>query len=282
MQPIYITDPAWRKTFPHLVAPLPDEGISGLLLRCDEFNHWESGATVAHLISTVYQSSSRPYRFNVIEPSLVHLKYLSQMLAIPISSIVATTYRSGMKALGSGGQLLLIQLSSSFRLSICPSCVEEARILMRNLILPHITICSLHHLTLQSACQCGALLRLFTRKALPFTCYTCGLDWGKLPRIQASLERIALQQQLLSYYEFFFSKGTPKLISSILRLIEKREREGCRRDIPSLDEDGRYRYADKPLHLRKILLGYVVSSLVNLNLSLADVMSYAEHWLAST
>lgn len=282
MRTIYISDPEWQETFPHRVAPLSDEWLAGLLLRCDEVNGWDSGATGAHLTSTVYQSSSRPYRINVIEPSLVHLKYLSQMLAIPISAIVATTYRSGMKALRSSGQLLLIQLNSSFQLSICPSCVEVARILRRNLILPHITICSLHHLTLQSACQCGALLRLFTRKAQPFTCYSCGLDWGRLPRIQASPERIALQQQLLSYYEFFFSKGTPNLISSILRLIEKREGEGCRRDIPSLDEDGRYRYADKPLHLREMLLGYVVSSLVSLNLSLADVMSYAEHWLAST
>ena len=36
MHDIHISDPAWRTTFPYLVAPLPNEWIAGVLLRCDE------------------------------------------------------------------------------------------------------------------------------------------------------------------------------------------------------------------------------------------------------
>jgi hypothetical protein len=49
MQTIYISDPEWQETFPHRVAPLPDEWLPGLLLRCDEVNDWDSGKTLMHL-----------------------------------------------------------------------------------------------------------------------------------------------------------------------------------------------------------------------------------------
>lgn len=44
MKPITIDDPAWYTTFPHLVEPREDEWLPGLLLHCDEVNHWQSGA----------------------------------------------------------------------------------------------------------------------------------------------------------------------------------------------------------------------------------------------
>jgi hypothetical protein len=40
MPSIHISDPAWQTTFPFLVAPYEDEWLTGLLLRCDEANHW--------------------------------------------------------------------------------------------------------------------------------------------------------------------------------------------------------------------------------------------------
>ena len=46
MQPVSITDPAWRTTFPLVVAPLAEEWLAGLLLRCDEVNRWDSGTTL--------------------------------------------------------------------------------------------------------------------------------------------------------------------------------------------------------------------------------------------
>jgi hypothetical protein len=43
MQPVLLDDPAWQTTFPHRVTPLHEEWLAGLLLRCDEVNHWASG-----------------------------------------------------------------------------------------------------------------------------------------------------------------------------------------------------------------------------------------------
>jgi len=54
MEPIYISDPAWQTTFPHLVAPLDDEWLAGLLLRCDEVNGWDSGETVSSLLRATH------------------------------------------------------------------------------------------------------------------------------------------------------------------------------------------------------------------------------------
>jgi len=56
MQPIRITEPAWYTTFPHLVAPREGEGLTGLLLRCDEANLWGTGMTLTYLLG----STSRP------------------------------------------------------------------------------------------------------------------------------------------------------------------------------------------------------------------------------
>ncbi len=50
MHAIHISDPAWRTTFPHLVAPLPNEWIAGVLLRCDERNFWGSGTALGHVL----------------------------------------------------------------------------------------------------------------------------------------------------------------------------------------------------------------------------------------
>ena len=50
MPHIHISDPAWQTTFPFLVAPMQDEWLTGLLLRCDEAKHWGRGTTLAHLV----------------------------------------------------------------------------------------------------------------------------------------------------------------------------------------------------------------------------------------
>ena len=50
MQTLSLGDPHWFTTFPRRVAPLPDEWLAGLLLRCDETNHWESGETFRYLL----------------------------------------------------------------------------------------------------------------------------------------------------------------------------------------------------------------------------------------
>jgi hypothetical protein len=49
MARIHLTDPAWQTTFPFLVEPREHEWLTGLLLHCDEVNHWGSGTTLAHI-----------------------------------------------------------------------------------------------------------------------------------------------------------------------------------------------------------------------------------------
>jgi hypothetical protein len=179
MQGLAFDDPAWRTTFPHRVLPRQDEWLASLLWRCDEANHWKSGTTVVHLLHAACKHGSTN-RFNIMVPSWVHLTQLSQLLAIPTSSIVATTYQSELDRLSLVPGRLFIQANASFQFSLCPACVAEKRMLTRPLMLPHITSCPEHHVTLQHACQCGARLRLFCRQGPPFTCSTCALDWGKL------------------------------------------------------------------------------------------------------
>src|SRR5712692_4669670 len=99
MQTIYIDDPAWQTTFQHLVAPQHDEWLPGLLLRCDEVNHWESRATLAHLLRLGPEKFHRCWRTGtpnliVIPHSSLNLDYLDQLLAIPASALLATTYHA--------------------------------------------------------------------------------------------------------------------------------------------------------------------------------------------
>src|SRR6266550_2069704 len=48
MAHIPFSDPAWKTTFPFLVEPCADEWVVGLLLHCDEANHWGSGTALTH------------------------------------------------------------------------------------------------------------------------------------------------------------------------------------------------------------------------------------------
>jgi hypothetical protein len=74
MQPVYITDPAWRTTFQHLVAPLPNEWLLGLLLRCDEVNDWNSGTTFTLFRHSINWSGAIEH---MIAPSSLDCTYLS-------------------------------------------------------------------------------------------------------------------------------------------------------------------------------------------------------------
>src|SRR5205807_131398 len=93
------------------------------------------------------------------------------------------------------------------------------RFLSRQFALPHITTCVQHRVTLVSTCLCGTALQPFHRQTAPFVCPKCGLDWAELPRKEADKTRIEIEEKLLSYYEFFWTYGTPELLASALRLI---------------------------------------------------------------
>ena len=93
--------------------------------------------------------------------------------------------------------------------------------LRRSLVLPHIRCCPIHHVYLQSSCPCGRSLwrHLFSAQTQPFTCHKCGLAWAKFARQEADPKRVALEQKILTWYSFFFSKGSRMLLARALQLI---------------------------------------------------------------
>jgi hypothetical protein len=273
MPHIHISDPAWQTTFPFLVAPYEDEWLTGLLLRSDEANHWGSGTTLAH----IFRMDEKPTtsHLSLIVASGLRLDNLAQSLAIPLHSVIATTYRTELARLydvADPQTTLLSPTSFSFRL--CPTCVAEERRLSRKLVLPHITVCPRHQVTLVSTCLCGTALRPFHRQSAPFVCSKCHLDWAELPRTKADPERIEIEEKLLSHYDFFLIKGTPEILASALRLMYDSVVEKGEIRVPLPDEDIQTS-SSGPSYQRTSSLGYLVHTLWQLDLSPRDIVVYA-------
>ncbi len=276
MPRIHISDPAWQITFPHLVAPLHNEWLAGLLLRCDERNLWRSGTTVTHLLREVSKEQVISLDLlNLIVPSSsLPLESLARLLAVQTSAIIATTYLAELSRFYHTQEPHPMQLASSLAFHLCPVCVAESRLLTRTLTLPHITTCLQHQVMLVENCQCGTPLRLFQRRMPPFTCSTCGQDWAELPRLEADPECIKSAEQHLLFYEFFLTKGTPELLASAFRLIYDSVVEKGEIRVSLLDEDTRYPH-DGRSYQRTTSLGHLVGSLVQLHLSPRDILIYA-------
>ena len=270
LQPIHIYDSAWSSTFPHLVAPKHDEWFPGLLLRCDEVNHWESGATLAHLLrsSSGYHLRGKPSW--IVVPSSV-LELLVQVLAVPVNMLVSTTYQLELASLYDTSSPHATYLRRSFPFHLCPDCITEGRLLKRTLILPHITCCPSHQVALMGTCRCGTLLQLFPRQSLPFTCQKCCLDWAELPRITSKPERIALEQKLMSYYAFFFDNARPTIIAKAQQLVRDSMKKKKVDHLKCFD--GQFKYVEL-YDAKRISLGALVELLVSLDLSPQDIVAY--------
>ena len=269
MRTIYISDPEWQETLPQLVVgPLPDEWLPGLLLRCDKANDWGSGALLRYLLHAMH---SHPSTFNFITPSPTFLELFAQTLSIPISTVEATTYRPELARLSEGNYRILRE---GYLLKLCPECIAQQSLLRRTLALPGIKCCAQHHLMLRSWCRCSEKLHFFSSKAHPFTCPTCGLDWGRLPRKEATEQDVTHDHRLLSYYLFFFSEGTPHLFFSAQDLIGEKVRKysWATTNYPYLlgITGGRYRK-------RRVSLGLLVSALLDLYISVDDIRIYAKN-----
>ncbi len=90
--------PNWLSSFPHVVEPYPDEWFAGLLLRCDEMNHRESGTTFRYLLrSTTHPGFGPGSSFVVIPEAMLH--YLAQRLTLSVECLLATTYASSLARL---------------------------------------------------------------------------------------------------------------------------------------------------------------------------------------
>jgi hypothetical protein len=267
MQTIYISDPAWQETLPHLLVPLPDEWLPGLLLRCDERNDWSSGALVRYLLHAMH---SQPSNISFITPPLTFLELFAQTLSIPISTVEATTYRPELARLSN---VTYPFFRLGYLLLFCPECIAQQRLLRRTLALPGIKCCTQHHLKLQSWCCCGQKLRFFSPKARPFACPACGLEWRMLPREEATDRDITHDYRLLSYYMFFFSEGTPHLFFSALDLLRENIRKYRWDKIyPYLRTVTGDRYRKK-----RVKLGLLVSALLDVYISVKDIRNYAKN-----
>src|ERR1700730_16243909 len=90
MRRITLADSAWYTVLPHLVVPREGEGLTGLLLRCDEVNSWGTGGTLLYLLDS---TSKKKLAQGVGQLDWKHLEKLARALALPLPAVVATTYR---------------------------------------------------------------------------------------------------------------------------------------------------------------------------------------------
>lgn len=266
MQSIALSDPVFQATFPHRVTPLRDEWLPGLLLRCDEVNHWASRTTLFSVIRPEEKSlrvwsakASNPsiHSTLIVPDSLNLLDSLAQCLACPKERLLATTYYPELARIYAQTRTYPELLSESFSLHICPACLAEMRLLRRTLLLPHITICPHHRLVLQNRCQCGTFLRLFNWRTQPFTCHICQRDWADLPQIEGTPSRIMLEQKLLIWYEFFFSKGLFMTMFWAIFLLDRVSSKNREVIILEREIDVASRPSWQPLPLSMLVAGLV-------------------------
>ena len=225
---------------------------------------------MTHLLRSVGELRSRGRPNWVIVPRSV-LELLAQLLAIPTSSLLATTYQLELAGLYDSPNPHATYLCRSFPFHLCPECIAEGRLLRRTLILPHITFCPSHRVALVGICQCGTPLQLFARQTLPFTCQMCYLDWAKLPRFMANQERLALERKLLSYYAFFFDHARPTIIAKAQQVVRDSMKRAKIDRVEFLDR--RMKYVEL-YDAKRMSLGHLVEALISLDLSLNDITAY--------
>ncbi len=272
MTRIHLSEPAWKTTFPFLVEPRENEWLTGLLLHCDEVNHWGSGTTLTHICHMNEKTAKSTSM--LIVPSGLSLDALANALAVPHESIIATTYQAELTRMYGGVAPHALLLSTSFSFRLCPACVAQDRLLTRTLVLPHITICPQHQIMLVNRCLCGTVLRPFHWRALPFRCFKCGLDWAELPQNKADVVRSKIEEQLLSYYQFFWTYGTPEMLASTQRLVYDSVVEKGEIRAPLSDNISPSDALGRP-YRRTSSLGYLVHLLWQLDLTPGDILVYA-------
>ena len=92
-----------------------------------------------------------------------------------------------------------------------------------------------------------------------------------LSSLQVDPERLKSEQKLLSYYEFFFTEGTPDLLARTSRLIYDRILEKAEGRVPLFDE-GAQKSADGRSDQETRSLGYLARALLQLDLSPRDLL----------
>ena len=97
---IGVDDPCWLTTLPHLVQPLADEWLVGLLLRCDLANGWSAGITGRYLRGspTAPPISNQTLSAFAIARSF-NLPRLATVLALPLDALRQTTFEAELMRL---------------------------------------------------------------------------------------------------------------------------------------------------------------------------------------
>lgn len=273
METIELWHAGWFATLPHRVTPLQNEWLPGLLLRCDEANHWRSKKTLYFLLLPSRKQYPTDPPLFIVAPDILDLEALTRTLAVSVNDLLATTYQvelSRCYGIRDPQPWLLLRPSISFHL--CPECLAHHRLLPRFLALPHITTCPSHRLVLVDTCLCGTPLQLFHPQGLPFTCYRCGLDWSRLPRVKPPPQQMAQEQNYLTWYAFFFSSGSPKVLQYAFALLdEKRSLPSAFGFFPQKTWQERLEHAEHVLQ-RPMALAALILNLVRLHLLPDDIV----------
>ncbi len=289
MPQITRVEPGWLSTFPHVAAPLPDEWIAGLLLRCDEMNHRESGTTWRYLLRSTTHPGFGPGSPFIVVPEAI-LESLIHLLMISTERLLAMTYACELARLYAPARphaehLLghrrgvtippLLEKSLGNRANatvagfhICPICIAQARLLRRAALLPLLKYCPTHHVAFHTHCTCGCPLILFSRRKQPFRCFTCGLDWAQLPHLRPSPDEMRLESDLRDLYELFLEQGTPELKASALSLV----RQYLKTHQPLALKLVSGRTLSLTSNLDQLSLGYVIDLLVSMGIAPKDIM----------
>lgn len=212
-------EPEWLTTFPHVVTPLRDEWLPGLMLRCDVANGWSSGKTAQDVsrMSTGCRTLARP-ALHIVAPTF-DLPLLAVALGIPLQALEATTFKVALRQLYPAASLHTRLLGPIPAFRVCPACVAERSYVSRTLALPHIESCLHHSVLLQGVCRCGNPLQLFAPERSPFTCSTCSLPWGALPQVRVT-EVVRVRDRLChALYRRILHGGPTETSGEVLQRI---------------------------------------------------------------
>jgi hypothetical protein len=224
--------PAWRRAgriqaaaLPVVIAPIADELLLGVGLRCDLANGFTAGSTLT--MTARFPSGPSTYGrpgFSVTG-SVFDEPELAGLLGWPISQVRETTYRDALTRLfGPKVESKRLGRLGSFR--ICPACISDFRLIRRETILPWVEQCPVHRIQLISDCSCGIPLRAHSSGQEPFHCPDCWSDWGSLPRVRLDPWEDLRQRRIIHAYRTLIVRGDDTLPA---RIASATELDGPRR-----------------------------------------------------
>lgn len=211
-------EPSWLATFPHLVRPLPGEGLLGLTLRADGANGWRAGATAAFVYPHATGPATLGRRAALLAVGTgLDLGRLAACLELPAAAIEATVYGPRLRRLYGvplpGPRLL----GPPAPFGVCPACIAEDGLIPLAQALPGAVACPSHRLALAARCACGVPLAPFAPRARPHHCRACGRWWGTLLAVRAGEGELRLQRETGARCLELLGNGTPAEVAALSR-----------------------------------------------------------------